>query len=228
LKQGISDRERAALGAVVQDSETGSVTGVEATQEKYVKRGGRVEPRRAAHLEQAIRVAADQLVINTCAGLLVVSIDEEGKRSTKHSSDHPSSHQDVSVDDTAAENAGMNVHDGGAGCGERAVHKGLARRLRVIRAGSEQPRASDIYEAGIREGSMVDDRPSVRDFSGVADRAGGIKSQTIARVNGQRVFRRDGQVVELVCAFADIANRPRNRTRNAESVVRTDANSLGK
>ena len=130
---------------------------IESALQGDLKQRAWIEGESSGDIEQSIRGRAlDDFVEHASGSLLEVSIHRERAGSAARTGRHDSLHQHVAVDHArAAELAAFDIHDGAAGCGERAIHSGVAGGLRVIGARGKDARAGYFHGAGIRKFSSV-------------------------------------------------------------------------
>src|SRR5580704_4387144 len=135
--------------------------GIETTFKGDLKQRAWIEGEKSGDIEHAIRGRTLYDFVEHAGGsLLVVSVHRESARNAARSGRHHSFHQHVAIDcASAAELAAFDIHDGAAGCGERAIHDRAAAGLRVVGAGGENAGIGNRNPAGCGEASAVIESP---------------------------------------------------------------------
>ena len=193
---------------------------IESILKRDCEQRARIEGESSGDIEQSIRGRAlDDFVEHASGSLLEVSIHRERAGSAARTGRHDSLHQHVAVDHArAAELAAFDIHDGAAGCGERAIHSGVAGGLRVIGARGKDARAGYFHGARIRKFSRVVERARVHEMSArsVVENAFVAKSAEIIDVSA-------GRIVDRAC----IVERAGEAVRNCSAGAVVDHAGVG-
>jgi hypothetical protein len=151
-----------------------------------------IEGEKSGHIEQSIRRRTPyDFVEYAGSSLLVAAINCESAGDTARTGRHHSFHQNIAIDRAgAAKLAAFDIHNGAAGCGERAIHDRASAGLRVICARGEKARVGYRHGAEVRKCSGVVERASVHEMGARIENAFVGQGAEVIEVRAGRVVDR--------------------------------------